>query len=40
MGLLDRYEVTYPGLEKPVVLYLNYYDYERPKIPVGFSKAE
>lgn len=38
-ALLDRYEVTYVGLEKPIVLYLDMYDYEQPLIPVGFSKA-
>lgn len=36
-GLLDIYEVTYDGLEKPIQLYINMYDYERPKIPVGFT---
>jgi hypothetical protein len=38
-GLLDRYQLTYPGLEEPIVLYLSLYDYEAPKIPVGFSAA-
>jgi hypothetical protein len=36
-GLLDVYEVTYDGLEKPIQLYINMYDYERPKVPVGFT---
>lgn len=39
-GMLDIYEVTYPGLEKPVVLYLNMYDSDTLKIPVGFTKKE
>jgi len=38
-GLLERYEVTYEGLKQPIVLYLNLYDYERPLVPVGLSKA-
>ncbi len=35
-GLLDIFEVTYPGMEKPVKLFLNGYEYERPKAPMGF----
>jgi len=31
--------VTYRGLEKAIILYLDFYDYEEPKVPVGFSKA-
>ena len=37
MGLLDRYEVTYRGLKKPVILYLNGYDHDEPRAPVGFT---
>ena len=37
-ALLDRYEVTYAGLETPRVLYLDLYDYEQPLVPVGFTK--
>lgn len=36
-GLLDVYEVTYDGLPEPVELYLNLYDYEQPRAPVGFT---
>ena len=36
-GLLDAYEITYPGLAKPVVLYLNFYDYGVLRAPKGFT---
>lgn len=36
-GLLDQYEVYYEGLRQPIVLYLNGYDYEKPKSPMGFT---
>ena len=36
-GLMDKYEVYYQGLEKPVILYLNGYEYETPKCPYGFT---
>ncbi|MDH5589253.1 MAG: hypothetical protein OEZ65_12130 [Gemmatimonadota bacterium] len=36
-GLLDVYEVTYRGLDEPIVLYLTFYDYEDPRIPAGFT---
>jgi len=38
-GLLDRYEITYAGLEKPMVLYLDMYDHEKPFVPAGLTKA-
>ena len=38
MGLLDMYEVAHKGLEKPVILYINMYDSDELKIPVGFLK--
>jgi hypothetical protein len=38
-GLLDIYEVTYDGQEKPTTLYLNMYDYEAPQVPRGFTRA-
>ena len=38
-GFLERYEVTYDGLEKPIVLYFDVYDYVRPLVPMGLSKA-
>lgn len=37
-GLLDKYEVAYKGLEKPIILYINMYDSDVLKIPVGFKK--
>lgn len=37
-GLLDIYEVTYPGLKEPIVLYLNMYDSDTLKVPVGFTQ--
>jgi len=37
-GLLDVYEVTYNGIGTPKKLYINMYDYEKPLIPVGFTR--
>lgn len=36
-GLLDIYEVSYEGLEKPVVIYINMYDAGELKAPVGLK---
>jgi len=36
-GLLDRYEVTYEGLNKPIILYINMYDYGVLMAPKGFT---
>jgi len=36
-GLLDMYEVNYSGLEKPIVLYINMYDFGILKAPKGFT---
>jgi|SRR5690554_4067240 len=36
-GFLDNYEVYYQGLKEPVILYLNGYEFENPKAPIGFS---
>ncbi len=36
-GLLDRYEVTYEGLETPVVIYINMYDRGPVEAPPGFK---
>ena len=36
-GLLDKYEITYEGLETPIVLYINMYDSDVLKVPVGFT---
>lgn len=38
VGLFDKYRVTYEGLEKEVVLYINMYDSDVLMIPVGFKK--
>lgn len=38
-GLLDMYEVTYDGLEKPVTIYLDMYNREDPRAPAGFLLA-
>ena len=40
-GLLDVYEVTYPGLDAPVLLYLNMYDPPEGELaaPEGFTLA-
>ena len=35
-GFLDKYELTYKGINKPVVIYVNLYKYEQPKAPKGF----
>ena len=43
MALLDRYEITYrneKGKKKKTVIYLSFYDYETPKILVGFRTIE
>lgn len=34
--ILDLYEVTYEGLEKPIELYLDLYRWETPRAPAGF----
>ena len=36
-GMLDRYEITYESLRTPIVLYLNMYDSDVLKAPVGFT---
>ena len=36
-GFLDKYEVCYEGLEEPIILYLNGYDFEPPRSPIGFT---
>src|SRR3954471_2572562 len=36
--ILDRYEVTYPGLVKPIYLFLDAYHYDdAPKAPQGVN---
>lgn len=36
-GLLDMYEVTIPGKQQPVILYLNMYDKGILRAPKGFT---
>jgi hypothetical protein len=36
-ALLDRYEVTYDGLSKPVFIYINMYDFGLLVAPKGFT---
>lgn len=39
-AILDKYEVKYDGLEKPIILYINMYDYSPLKAPKGFTFRE
>ncbi len=36
-GFLDIWEVSCKGIEGPVHIYLNAYEYEEPKAPMGFT---
>jgi hypothetical protein len=36
-AVLDMYEVYYKGLDTPIKLYINEYDYESPACPKGFT---
>ena len=36
-GLLDIYEVSYEGLDKPLLIYINMYDKGELKAPKGFT---
>lgn len=36
-GMLDMYNVSYEGLEKPLVIYINMYDSDTLKAPVGLK---
>lgn len=36
-ALLEAYEVRLPGRKKPVVLYLNTYEWDDPRAPAGFT---
>lgn len=36
-GLLDVYQITYKGQDKPIELYINMYDYQKLYAPVGFT---
>ncbi|MFN5169909.1 MAG: hypothetical protein ACK5DD_09800 [Cyclobacteriaceae bacterium] len=34
---LDKWEIKYEGLDEPIFIYLNGYDYEKPRCPFGLS---
>ena len=36
-GFLDQWQITYKGLEKPIILYINGYEYENPMCPIGLG---
>jgi hypothetical protein len=36
-GMLDAYEVTWEGLEKPITIYINMYDAGALQAPKGFT---
>ena len=36
-GLLDIFELIFQSKKDTVVLYINMYDYEKPKLPKGFK---
>ncbi|MBX2957656.1 MAG: hypothetical protein KF846_15945 [Cyclobacteriaceae bacterium] len=36
-AMLDKWEITYDGLKEPIYLYLNGYDYQKPKCPMGLN---
>lgn len=40
VGIMDKYAVTYEGLKEEIVLYINMYDSDVLKIPVGFKKKK
>jgi len=39
-GFLDKYELSYNGLGKPVVVYVDLYNFDRPRAPSGFKLKE
>jgi len=39
-GFLDIYTIAHKGLEEEITLYINMYDSDVLKIPVGFKKKE
>ena len=39
-GPTDIYEITYKGVDTPIVLYINMYDSDVLKVPVGFTLKE
>jgi len=36
-GFLDKYELSYNGIVKPVVIYVDLYKYDQPRAPLGFT---
>ena len=39
-GMLDRYEIKYKGLSKPIIIYINMYDQDHLKAPKGLKYKE
>ena len=39
-GLLDIFLIKYEGIQAPVKLYINSYDFEMPRAPAGFKLKE
>jgi hypothetical protein len=37
VGLIDKYEIVWDGIKKPIILYLNKYERGELLIPVGFT---
>jgi len=35
-GFLDKYELSYKGNSRPVVIYVDLYKYDQPRAPQGF----
>jgi hypothetical protein len=36
-GMLDKYNITYKGLKKDIIIYINMYDSDILKVPVGLE---
>ncbi|OFY10759.1 MAG: hypothetical protein A2X11_11715 [Bacteroidetes bacterium GWE2_42_24] len=36
-GMLDKYNITYTGLKKNLIIYINMYDSDTLKVPVGLK---
>ncbi len=39
-GFLDKWQITYEGCTEQIILYINGYDYDTPKCPVGLRIKE
>ena len=37
LDIIDNWQVTYDGLEKPLSIYIDAYHYSEPRAPVGFT---